>query len=304
MLRRPLMRPDNTAYRIVNSEGDFLPGLIVDRYGTGLCIQVLTAGMERFREQVLGHLKTVFAPGFIFERSDTEARKREGLDEKSGLICGTVPDQNVFEENGLRFSIDIADGQKTGFFLDQRCNRLLCSEYAANASVCDCFAYSGGFSVYALSHGARHVHTVDISSSALSAARNNIAINDLPPEKVEFIEADVFTFLRHTAAFYNMIILDPPKFARHRGEVERAARGYKDINLMAFRKISRDGIVFTFSCSNAIEPRLFRQIVFAAAADSGRRIQVLHLLSAGYDHPVNISHPEGDYLKGLVLRVE
>jgi 23S rRNA (cytosine1962-C5)-methyltransferase len=170
--------------------------------------------------------------------------------------------------------------------------------------VCDCFAYSGGFSVYALANGARKAHVVDVSAPALAVAKDNMALNGLSSEKTEFIADDVFSFLRTTTDFYNLIILDPPKFAKHPGEVERAARGYKDINLCAFKKAAPGAMVFTFSCSNAIDPRLFRQIVFSAAADSGRSIQVLHILSAGPDHPFNISHPEGEYLKGLALRVE
>jgi 23S rRNA (cytosine1962-C5)-methyltransferase len=302
--RRNLSLHDGDSYRLVNSEGDFLPGLVVDKYGAGLCIQVLTAGMEQFRDSIISHLAQTLKPDFIFERSDTDARVREGLALKNGLVYGIMPDRTVLKENGLCFGIDLCDGQKTGFFLDQRCNRLLSSHYAENASVCDCFAYSGGFSVYALSHGARLVHAVDVSGKALETAAKNLELNGLPSEKVSLIEEDVFTFLRHTETSYNMIILDPPKFAKHPGEVERASRGYKDINLLAFKRAAPEGIVFTFSCSNAIESRLFRQIVFSAAADSGRRIQVLHVLSAAPDHPVNIAHLEGEYLKGLVLRVE
>ena len=295
---------DTTAYRLINSEGDFLPGLIVDKYDNGLCVQVLTAGMEKLRGPLIARLAEALSPRFIYERSDTDARAREGLALRRGIIGGVLPETVVFRENGLAFGIDIVKGQKTGFFLDQRINRMLSARFAAGAAVCDCFAYSGGFSVYALAHGARVVHAVDSSSVALETAKQNVALNNLPSEKINFLSQDVFSFLRTTEAAYDMIILDPPKFAKHPGEVPRAARGYKDINLLAFKKAAAGGIVFTFSCSNAIDSRLFRQIVFAAAADSGRLIQVMQALGAGPDHPVNIAHPEGDYLKGLALRVE
>ena len=295
---------DTTAYRLINSEGDFLPGLIVDKYDNGLCVQVLTAGMEKLRGPLIERLAEALSPQFIYERSDTDARAREGLALRRGIIGGVLPETVVFRENGLAFGIDIVKGQKTGFFLDQRINRMLSARFAAGAAVCDCFAYSGGFSVYALAHGARVVHAVDSSSVALETAKQNVALNNLPSEKINFLSQDVFSFLRTTEAAYDMIILDPPKFAKHPGEVPRAARGYKDINLLAFKKAAIGGIVFTFSCSNAIDSRLFRQIVFAAAADSGRLIQVMQVLGAGPDHPVNIAHPEGDYLKGLALRVE
>jgi len=295
---------DTTAYRLINSEGDFLPGLIVDKYDAGLCVQVLTAGMEKLRGPLIERLAEALSPQFLYERSDTDARAREGLALRRGIIGGVLPETVVFRENGLAFGIDIVKGQKTGFFLDQRINRMLSARFAAGAAVCDCFAYSGGFSVYALAHGARVVHAVDSSSGALETAKQNVALNNLPSEKINFLTDDVFSFLRTTEAAYDLIILDPPKFAKHPGEVPRAARGYTDINLLAFKKAASGGIVFTFSCSNAIDSRLFRQIVFAAAADSGRLIQVMQVLGAGPDHPVNIAHPEGDYLKGLALRVE
>ena len=303
-LRKPLLEnPTTNAYRLVNSEGDFLPGLIVDRYGEGLCVQVLTAGMERLRDEFVPYLQSTLLPSYIYERSDTDARTREGLGPKEGLLSGDMPESPVVMENGLRFYVDLAQGQKTGLFLDQRCNRKLLGTYAKNAAVCDCFAYTGGFTVSALTAGARSVHAIDISKSALDCAKKNVTLNALPLVNEQFIAADVFTYLRETSEEFDLIVLDPPKFARHPGEVPKAARGYKDINLQAFKKAARDAIIFTFSCSNAVDVTLFRQIVFSAAADSGRNVQVLHMLGAGPDHPVNIAHHEGDYLKGLVLRV-
>ena len=294
---------DTTALRLVNAEGDFLPGLIVDKYNDGLCVQVLTAGMERLRDPIFSHLEKTLKPRFLYERSDADSRMREGMEKRSGLISGNLPGAITFKENGLLFSIDIAGGQKTGFFLDQRDNRRLAGDYAAGAAVCDCFAYSGAFTVYAMARGARFSHAIDASKSALETARRNLELNGLFLSEDHFFEEDVFSYLRRTEAVYDLIVLDPPKFARHPGEVPKAARGYKDISMLAFKKAAPNGVVFTFSCSGAVDPRLFRQIVFSAAADSGRKVQVLHTLCAGPDHPVNIAHPEGDYLKGLVLRV-
>jgi 23S rRNA (cytosine1962-C5)-methyltransferase len=303
-LRAPLLGGrDTTALRLVNAEGDFLPGLIVDKYDDGLCVQVLTAGMERLRVPIFSHLEKTLNPRFFYERSDADSRDREGLERRSGLISGSQPETVVFKENGHLFAIDIVNGQKTGFFLDQRDNRKLAGEYSEGRAVCDCFAYSGAFTVYALAHGARYVHAIDLSKSAIQTARHNLALNHVAFNEDHFFVEDVFSYLRRAETVYDLIILDPPKFARHPGEVPKAARGYKDINLLAFKKATPSGIVFTFSCSGAIDPRLFRQIVFSAAADSGREIQILHTLCAGPDHPVNIGHPEGDYLKGLVLRV-
>jgi 23S rRNA (cytosine1962-C5)-methyltransferase len=302
-LRRPILTGETDSCRLVNSEGDRLPGLIVDKYADGLCLQVLTAGMERFRPRILGTLKQCCAPAYIFERSDTEARSREGLSVQGGLVSGELPPNCIVLENGLRFHADLAAGQKTGLFLDQRENRKLFSAYAAGRTICDCFCYSGGFSVYGLTSGAVHSTLVDISKEALEAAKVNCGLNGIESMQYRTVAADVFDFLRKTDGRFDCIVLDPPKFAKHKGEVDRAARGYKDINLLAMKNMQRNGIIFTFSCSNAIDPYLFRQIVFAAAADSQRHIQVLHVLGAGPDHPFNIAHREGEYLKGLVLRM-
>jgi 23S rRNA (cytosine1962-C5)-methyltransferase len=294
---------DSGAYRLINADGDFLPGLIVDKYDSGLCIQVLTAGMERLRPDILAGLTKVLNPAFIYERSDSDQREREGLPCRNELISGAMPETITFKENGRTFAIDLAGGQKTGFFLDQRENRLLARDYAKGAIVCDCFSYTGGFSVNALAGGCKSVHMVDLSKGALEAAQRNLALNGFTSPENLSINEDVFSYLRQSNVKYNVIILDPPKFAKHPGEVPRAARGYKDINLLAIKKIASNGTIFTFSCSNAIDPRLFRQIVFSAATDAGRQVQLLHILGAGCDHPINISHPEGEYLKGLVLRV-
>ncbi|MBN2529623.1 MAG: class I SAM-dependent rRNA methyltransferase [Deltaproteobacteria bacterium] len=302
--RRQLILDRHTdSCRLVNSEGDFLPGLIVDKVGNGLVIQVLTWGMERFRNEIISELLACCAPLFIYERSDSEARQKEGLTETEGPLEGEAPRQIEIFENGLSYVVDVTTGQKTGYFFDQRQNRLLLRNYVAGKAVCDCFSYSGGFATNALKADAARVDVVDISSSAVEWAKQNISRNFEGDHRTEFVCADVFRFLRETPKTYDCIICDPPKFAKHQGEVKRAARGYKDINLCAFKKLNKGGILFTFSCSRAVDSKLFRQIVFAAAADSGRQIQLLHTLGAGPDHPVNIAHMEGEYLKGLVLRV-
>jgi 23S rRNA (cytosine1962-C5)-methyltransferase len=302
-LRRPILSGETDSCRLVNSEGDRLPGLIVDKYGSGLCLQVLTAGMERFRREILEALRHCCSPRYLYERSDTDARFREGLLPQEGLVFGELPDECIARENGLRFLVDVTGGQKTGLFLDQRENRKLLSAYVPGRTMCDCFSYSGGFSVYGLKNGAQFSTLVEKSGEALGLAKENLGLNGIGTDRFETESADVFEFLRETRRRYDCIVLDPPKFAKHKGEVDKAARGYKDINLCAMKNINPNGIVFTFSCSNAVDPYLFRQIVFAAAADSQRSVQVLHMLGAGPDHPFNIAHREGEYLKGLVLRV-
>jgi 23S rRNA (cytosine1962-C5)-methyltransferase len=302
--RMPILSDTETdSCRLVNAEGDFLPGLIVDRFAAGLSVQILTYGMERMRHDIMAVLGDQLAPSFVVERSDTEARQREGLPACSRLLTGKLPSPLIIIENGIKFEADIEGGQKTGFFFDQRANRLLVRAYASGRRGLDCFSYSGGFCLNMLSGGAAAVTAVDSSKDALAWCRRNIAANGADGASVETQCADVFNYLRTIEGRFDLIVLDPPKFAKHPMEVPKASRGYKDINLVAMKNILPGGILFTFSCSNAVDVRLFRQIVFAAAADSGRQVQVLHVLSAGPDHPFNIAHQEGEYLKGLVLRV-
>lgn len=301
--RSSILNDSTDSCRLTNSEGDFLPGLIVDKFGKGLVVQLLTSGMERFRKDLIDRLQAICKPSFIYERSDTESRKREGLGESEGLIFGSLPELVIVTENDVRFLVDIRKGQKTGFFFDQRVNRELLKSYAADRRMCDCFSYSGAFAVNALSANVRSIECVDISKNAIDYVKKNINLNFSAEKKVSTVQADIFNYLRETTNIYDLIVLDPPKFAKHPGEIERAARGYKDINLAAMKKIAPEGVIFTFSCSNAVDTKLFRQIVYSAAADCGRQVQVLHVLSAGSDHPVNIAHKEGEYLKGLVLRV-
>ena len=294
---------DTDSCRLVNAEGDFLPGLVVDRYAGGLCVQISTAGMERVREEIMATLFVRCTRGFIYERSDTESRKREGLPAKEGLRSGTLPEPLVIKENGLKFIVDLSIGQKTGFYFDQRNNRLLARTYAKGNHCLDCFSYSGAFGLNLLAGFAALITAVDISKNTATWCSKNIAINGFDASRTEHICADAFDYLRTAARRYDLIILDPPKFAKHPSDVPNAARGYKDINLVAMKKILPGGILFTFSCSNAVDARLFRQITFAAAVDAGREAQLLHILSAGPDHPVSMGHPEGEYLKGLVLKV-
>jgi 23S rRNA (cytosine1962-C5)-methyltransferase len=302
-LRKHLPETGTDAYRLVNAEGDYLPGLIIDRYGEGLAVQFLTAGMERLRDDVLKAIDDVFAPSFIVERSDTAARSEEQLPMRSGLIMGEVPSPLVIRENGLRFRVDPLQGQKTGFYLDQRDARQLARTYAGGRRVLNLFSYTGGFSVAAAAGGAAGVVSVDSSAPALDILKGNMSLNgydDLPGNAVR---ADVFEYLNATHDQWDMILLDPPAFAQKKTSVDRAARGYKDINLRAIRRLAPGGVLMTFSCSHHIDVTLFRQIVFAAAADSGKRLQVIGRTGHGIDHPVNICHKEGEYLKGLVLRM-
>jgi 23S rRNA (cytosine1962-C5)-methyltransferase len=301
--RRLFESTDTDSFRLVNAEGDFLPGLIVEKYAAGICIQVLTAGMERLRDDILQTLSAICKPDFIVERSDTESSGREGLLLRDGVLSGMLPRPLVIRENGIRVQADPEGGQKTGFYFDQRENRLLVRSYAAGMRCCDCFSYSGGFAVNLLAGGAALVTAVDSSKNAMDACRETVALNRQDASRTVYVCADAFEYLRSLREAPGLIILDPPKFAKHPGDVERASRGYKDINWVAMKKIMPGGMLFTFSCSNAIDAKLFRQIVFAAAADAGRDVQVLHVLSAGADHPVSLGHPEGEYLKGLGLKV-
>jgi len=291
------------AFRIINSEGDFLPGLVVDRYDRGLVCQFLTAGMEQQRATILAILQEKLCPGFIYERSDVSARQEEGLPMVNRLLAGSLPEELIIREHDLCFKIDVAGGQKTGFFLDQRDNRQLLLAYATDRKVCDCFSYSGGFALQAARGGARSVTVVEQSKLALELVQENFRLNQLTAVPLVTVAADVFQFLRTTDQNFDVIILDPPSLARNRGSVQKAARGYKDLHLYAFKHLAPQGLLFTFACSQLIDHKLFQQIVFSAASNAGRDIQLLRRLSHSSDHPVSIFHPEGDYLKGMLLRV-
>lgn len=295
----------SNAMRLIHGESDGLPGLIVDQYGKVLVMQLGSPGAERWRDVYADILQELCGPVCIYERSDVDSRSLEGLPEKRGVLRGSLPDFLAIEEHGLQFKVDVAHGQKTGFYLDQRDNRALIGTLAQNKEVLNCFCYSGGFSLYALRGGAASVLSIDASEEALLLAKQNVERNHFNASRAEWQCADVFALLRKLrdqGRSFDLIILDPPKFAPTAAFAEKAARGYKDINLLGFKLLRPGGILATFSCSGGISDELFQKIVAGAALDAGVDAQVVHKLHAAPDHPVLMSFPEGAYLKGLVLR--
>jgi len=294
----------SNAYRLIYAESDGIPGLIVDRYADVLVLQSLTTGSEFWKETLADLLLEETGLSIIYERSDADVRELEGLEVKIGLLRGnlSLPVFPITEHN-LEFHVNLQSGHKTGFYLDQRDNRLRLRQLAEDKDVLDCFCYTGGFTVNALAGGARSVLSVDSSADALVLAKENVALNDLPLEKTNFLEGDVFQLLRKFRdenRSFDMIILDPPKFAPTAAQAERAARGYKDINLLAFKLLRPGGLLVTFSCSGGIDAALFQKIIAGAALDAGVEAQIVEHLSQGPDHPISLSFPEGAYLKGLV----
>lgn len=289
--------------RLVNSEGDFLPGLVVDRYGVGVVIQILTAGMEFFRGDILDILREALHPAFIVERSDVSSRLDEGLEECAGVIEGAYDGPVEIVENGHRFLVDLLRGQKTGFYLDQRESREIVGGMCAGKRVLNLFSYTGGFSVYAAAGGATEVISVDSSKPALENARENMSRNGFGDFPGDFVRSDVFKFLNDTKDVWDVIVLDPPAFASRKAQVEQAARGYKDLAMRCLRKLAPGGILATYSCSHHIDRTLFRQITFAAVVDAERDAQVIRETSHPFDHPYDICHKEGEYLKGIIVRV-
>ncbi|HSM72546.1 MAG TPA: class I SAM-dependent methyltransferase [Anaerolineales bacterium] len=298
------LKPETDSYRLIYAESDNLPGLIVDKYNDVLVMQCLTAGAEYWKDTFADLLIEETGISNIYERSDADVRKLEGLEPKVGLLRGTLSTfQFPIIENDLKFLVDLQSGHKTGFYLDQRSNRLRVRELSKDKDVLDCFCYTGGFTVNALAGGAKSVLSVDSSADALELCKENITLNDLPAEKQTSIEGDVFQLLRRfrdEARSFDMIILDPPKFAPTSSQAEKAARGYKDINLLAFKLLRPGGMLVTFSCSGGVDAGLFQKIVAGAALDAGVEAQILERLSQGADHPVSLHFPEGAYLKGLV----
>ena len=292
------------AYRLIYAESDGIPGLIVDRYADVLVLQSLTTGSEFWKETLADLLLEETGLSIIYERSDADVRELEGLEVKIGLLRGNLsPPVFPITEHNLEFHVNLQSGHKTGFYLDQRDNRLRLRQLAEDKDVLDCFCYTGGFTVNALAGGARSVLSVDSSADALVLAKENVALNDLPLEKTNFLEGDVFQLLRKFRdenRSFDMIILDPPKFAPTAAQAERAARGYKDINLLAFKLLRPGGLLVTFSCSGGIDAALFQKIIAGAALDAGVEAQIVEHLSQGPDHPISLSFPEGAYLKGLV----
>ena len=298
-------REDNNIYRLVHGEGDRLPGLVVDVYGRTAVMQAHSVGMHVSRETIAKALVAA-SKGLIdnvYYKSETTLPYKADLHGENGFLIGN-DEGNVATENGLRFHIDWLHGQKTGFFVDQRENRALLEHYAPGRNVLNMFCYTGGFSVYALRGGANLVHSVDASAKAIELTRANVELNFPGDQHHEAYTADAFKYLEEAGNNYDLIVLDPPAFAKHRDALRNALKGYTRLNAMAFRKIKPGGILFTFSCSQAVSKEQFRLAVFTAATQSGRHVRILHQLHQPADHPINIYHPEGEYLKGLVLYVE
>lgn len=304
--RRAEIPLDTTdALRLVHGESDGLPGLIADRYADTLVVQFLSAGCERWRETLIEILRERSGCARVYERSDTDGRKLEGLAPTAGLVAGAAADKPLeIVEHGIRYQVDVAAGQKTGFYLDQRDNRARVGRLAEGREMLNGFSYTGGFTLSALAGGARSVLSIDSSGPALDLAKRNLALNGIGAERAEWLEADVFGALRklqREGRLFDFIVLDPPKFAPTPKDAERAARGYKDINLNALKLLRPGGLLATFSCSGGVSPELFQKIVAGAAADAGVPLLLRERFQAAADHPVRIEFPEGEYLKGLLL---
>lgn len=297
--------PQNNTYRLVHGEGDNLPGLVIDCYGKTAVMQAHSVGMHVCRKAIAKQLLKVMGNRIenVFYKSETTLPYKAGLGQENGFIYGGS-DDNTAVENGLRFHVDWLKGQKTGFFVDQRENRSLLEHYAKDRTVLNMFCYTGGFSFYAMRGGAKLVHSVDSSAKAIELTRQNVELNFPGDTRHEAFCDDAFKFLDAADDLYDLIILDPPAFAKHRAALHNALKGYTRLNVKAFERIRKGGILFTFSCSQVVTKDNFRNAVFTAAAQTGRKVRILHQLHQPADHPINIYHPEGEYLKGLVLYVE
>ncbi|RPJ01513.1 MAG: class I SAM-dependent rRNA methyltransferase [Candidatus Aminicenantes bacterium] len=292
------------ARRLINAEGDGLPGLIADLYDDVLVIQVATLGMEKLKPLIIDLFAGALKPRTIFERSDLPARREEGLEPAEALLAGEPAEKVRILESGISYWVSLVEGQKTGFYLDQRESRRLVRECAAGRRVLNAFAYTGSFSVCALLGGAVKADSVDSSAAAMALAQDNFELNGLASDSGTFFTADVFEFLREPVLDHDFIILDPPAFAKKRTDVVAGCRGYKDINRLALQRVRTPGLVLTFSCSHFVEESLFQQVVFQAAGEAGRRVRILQRHRQAFDHPVNIYHPETAYLKGFLLYVD
>ncbi len=306
--REGLYSDDTNTYRLIFSEADFLPGLIVDRYADFLSVQILTTGMERIKHILLDELQQLLEPKGIFDRSDASARAHEGMEASSGgVLSGVQPPEFVsVKENGICYDVNIAEGQKSGFYCDQRDNRKLVAEYAKGKKVLDCFSYSGGFSLNSFSMGAKEVISVDSSAPALETLKRNIEINGFNHIPHRLVQSDVnkqLRIFREQNEKFDLIILDPPKYAPSRSALTKASRAYKDLNRMAMLLLEEGGLLATFSCSGAVDISLFKQIIAWAALDAGKEVQFIHQYAQPEDHPIRSSFPEGEYLKGLLCRV-
>lgn len=304
------LEPETNAYRLANAEADGLPGLVVDKYAGFLVVQLATLGMDRRKELVFDLLEDCLQPSGIIERSDVAVREKEGLTQVTGLRRGVAPPEPfMVQENGRHFRVFPLEGQKTGFYLDQRDNRALLGQcrFVSGKTVLNAFSYTGAFAVYAAGAGAGTITNVDSAATILAEAQHNMVANDFTGrEKDEYINGDAFQVLRHyrdSGRVFDVVILDPPKFAHSKRDVNRACRGYKDLNWLAMRLLRPGGLLATFSCSGLVSADLFQKVVFGAAVDAGRDAQILHYLSQGADHPTLLTFPESAYLKGLLCRV-
>jgi 23S rRNA (cytosine1962-C5)-methyltransferase len=304
--RKRFLNQDNTATRLVYAESDGMPGIVIDRYNDFYVCQFLNLAGEYFRKELIQLINELYNPKGIYERSDVKVREKEALPVRTGVLSGDIPEDTVeIMENGLKLLVDIKNGHKTGLYLDQKDNRNIVSYYAKDSDVLNCFCYTGAFSVYALKHGAKSVINADISEPALMIAERNTRINSLPIERLQTVKADLFQLLRdydEAGRQFDLIILDPPKFIENKSNVIRGARGYKDINMLAFKLLRKGGILMTFSCSGLLDSLLFQKIIADAALDAGCNAQIIRKMTQASDHPIGIFYPEAFYLKGLVLR--
>lgn len=303
-LRERVLSPFTNASRLVNGEGDFLPGLVVDRYGDFLVCQFFAAGIDHLKGVIVDSLLDLFSVRGIYERSEGGVREEEGLPPAVRLLAGEEPPDLIqIEENQLKFLVDVRTGQKTGFFLDQRDNRLLLSSLASERTVLNCFAYTGAFAAYALRGGAKQVISVESSGSGLELAKRIFNLNGLSVPEEDLLKTDVFSYLKGCRTAFDIVVLDPPSLARRRRDVAAASGSYKFLNLHALRVLKPGGLLLTFCCSQHVSQDLFQKIIFGAAVDAGRKVQILKRLGHPIDHPVSLHHPEGEYLKGLLLNV-
>ena len=307
-LRKNVFARGNDGVRLISSEGDLLPGLIADKYNEFIVISISSCGMERYKNIICQTLKEIFPECSIYERSDTKSRAKEGLPVRKGVVIGTEPDDTIYvrEEDQVYIPVDIKNGHKTGAYLDQRLSRIKASSLSKGASVLNCFSYTGGFGLWALKGGAKRIENVDVSEHALNAAKTGVAFNHLDPGRCKFLKKDVFAYLREqveNGAKYDLVILDPPKFAESAANLKKACRGYQDINRLGLKLVAKGGHLLTFSCSGLVDPALFQKIVADAAIDAGVDGRVLGTLRQDEDHVVSLPCPETFYLKGLDIAV-
>lgn len=307
-LRKNVFARGNDGVRLTSSEGDLLPGLIADKYNEYIVISISSCGMERYKNIICQTLKEIFPECSIYERSDTKSRAKEGLPVRKGVVIGTEPDDTIYvrEEGQVYIPVDIKNGHKTGAYLDQRLSRIKAGSLSKGASVLNCFSYTGGFGLWALKGGAKRIENVDVSEHALNAAKTGVAFNHLDPGRCKFLKKDVFAYLREqveNGAKYDLVILDPPKFAESAANLKKACRGYQDINRLGLKLVAKGGHLLTFSCSGLVDPALFQKIVADAAIDAGVDGRVLGTLRQDEDHVVSLPCPETFYLKGLDIAV-